>query len=208
MKQGGQPTNRQLGTCNIQRLTFNKTFADVFTRVFLNMVVCVCVFTVVTEIEEGQTEILLLPAPVCNVWVYVCGLMMMICWLIDWLNCKSWFNESVNTHWVDWTWVCPYHPDQPFGRALRAPRPRWSRTCWPSTLGTGTFALLANQKLGNEGSAVWLLCWSAATLQCLLSTVGESRVEGGVGGHDKVQPICDNLINVAQTQISGSKLCV
>lgn len=75
----------------------------------------------------------------------------------------------------------PYHPHRPFGRAQTAPRPRWSRTCWPNTLGTGTFARLANQKPGNGGSAVWLPCWSAAMLQCPLSTVGE-------WGHEKVQP--------------------
>lgn len=74
--------------------------------------------------------------------------------------------------------VWPYRPHQPCGRALTAPRPRWSRTRWPNTLGTGTFARLASQKPGNEGSAVWLPCWSAATLQCLLSTVGESGGRG------------------------------
>lgn len=75
----------------------------------------------------------------------------------------------------------PYHPHRPFGWAQTARRPRWNRTCWPNTLGTGTFARLANRKLGNGGSAVWLPCWSAAMLQCLLSTVGE-------WGHEKVQP--------------------
>ena len=87
----------------------------------------------------------------------------------------------------------PYRPRRPFRQVLRAPRPRWTRTCWQNTLWTGTFARLANQKLGNEGTAVWLPCWSAAMLQCLLSTVGESgrREEGGGRrgwGHEKEQP--------------------
>lgn len=79
----------------------------------------------------------------------------------------------------------PYRPCPPSGRAQRAPRPRWSRTCSLNTLGTGTFARPANRKPGNGGRAVWLPCWSAAKLQCLLSTVGgfggggEAGAEGG-----------------------------
>lgn len=103
---------------------------------------------------------------------------------------------------LDTPYLCvtpgPYRPHPPFGWALRARRPRWSRTCSPNTLGTGTFARLANQKPGNGGSAVWLPCWSAATLQCLLSTVGES----GRGGGWEDTAICNNLINVAWTQIN------
>lgn len=74
----------------------------------------------------------------------------------------------------------PYRPCPPSGRAQRAPRPRWSRTCSLNTLGTGTFARPANRKPGNGGRAVWLPCWSAAKLQCLLSTVG--RLGGWRGG--------------------------
>lgn len=69
----------------------------------------------------------------------------------------------------------PYHPDWPFGWTRLAQRPHWSRTCWLNRLGTGTFAHLANQKPGNGGRAAGCLCWPAATLQCLLSTVGETR---------------------------------
>lgn len=140
------------------------------------------------------------------------------CWvLVLWVSFEavkflshSWFGHC--PHVLYFTFyitehVCtdpsPYHPDQPFGWALRARRPRWSRTCWPNTLGTGTFARLANQKPGNEESAVWLLCWSAAMLQCLLSTVGESG-RGDMKRCNLRQPHqCGT-----KTKTWGGKLCV
>lgn len=75
----------------------------------------------------------------------------------------------------------PYRPRPPSGRAQTALRPRCCRTRWPNTLWTGTLLRPVNRKRGNAGSKVWPRCWSAATLQCLLCTVGESEGEEGGG---------------------------
>lgn len=81
-----------------------------------------------------------------------------------------------------------YHLPEPSGRAPRALRPRWSRTCSLRTLGTGTSARPADQRWGNGGSAAGRRCWCAATLRCRLSSA-ESRGGKGTSIWDKLDPI-------------------